>query len=248
MTPAPPQLAPPRARSRVILTAVLGVVLLAAVFLPARNPVTHRLAAEWRPSAELAGVVFLIAMAALASPRLVAERSFAFLLALLVVGAALLHLADAATPSLLGRDLNLYWDLQHLPSLSGLARDSAGLWSASVAAALFFAAVLLAVAGAYWIWRRVLASLADRGIAIAAAVLLGVALDVTSFLPAEQRPLATTLGTDILRHAAAFEHGWRAKAEAGVPLPAALASSGPRGSNLTGLKQRDVYLIYLESY
>ena len=81
MTPAPPQLAPPRARSRVILTAVLGVVLLAAVFLPARNPVTHRLAAEWRPSAELAGVLFLIAMAALASPRLIAERGFAFLLA-----------------------------------------------------------------------------------------------------------------------------------------------------------------------
>ena len=248
MTPAPPQLAPPRARIRAILTAVLGVVLLAALFLPARDPVTHRLAAEWRPSAELAGVLFLIAMAALASPRLVAGRGFAFVLALLVVGAALLNLADAATPSLLGRDLNLYWDLQHFPSLFGLARDSAGLWSASVAAALLVAAVSLVVAGAYWIWRRVLATLADRRIAIGAAVLLGVALDVTSFLPAEQRPLATGLGTDIVRHAAAFERGWRAEAEAGVPLPAALASSGPPGSNLTGLKRRDVYLVYIESY
>ena len=195
MTPAPPPLAPSRARVREILTAVLGVVLLAALFLPARDPVTHRLAAEWRPSAELAGVLFLIAMAALASPRLVAERGFAFVLALLVVGAALLNLADTATPSLLGRDLNLYWDLQHLPSLFGLARDSAGLWSASVAVALLVAAVSLVIAGAYWIWRRVLASLADRRIAIGAAVLLGVALDVTSFLPAEQRPLATGLGS-----------------------------------------------------
>jgi hypothetical protein len=210
--------------------------------------VTHRLAAEWRPSAEFAGVLFLIAMAALASPRLVAERGFAFVLALLVVGAALLNLADTATPSLLGRDLNLYWDLKHLPSLFGLARDSAGLWSASVAVALLFAAVSLLIAGAYWIWRRVLATLAERRIAIGAAVLLGVALDVTSFLPAEQRPLATGLGADIVRHAAAFERGWRAEAQAGVPLPAALASSGPPGSNLTGLKRRDVYLVYIESY
>jgi hypothetical protein len=223
-------------------------LLLAALFLPARGPVTHGVAIEWRPSAELAGVLFLIAMAALASPRLVAGRGFAFVLALLVVGAALLNLADTTTPTLLGRDLNLYWDIQHLPSLFGLARDSAGLWSASVAAALLLAAVSLAVAGVYWIWRRVLAALADRRIAIGAAVLLGVALDVTSFLPPEQRPLATGLGTDIVRHATAFERGWRAEAEAGVPLPAALASSGPPGSNLTGLKRRDVYLVYIESY
>src|SRR5580692_10409328 len=134
MTPAPPQPAPHRARIRAILTAVVGVVLLATLFLPARDPVTHSLAAEWRPSAELAGVLSLITMAALASPRLVTGRGFAFVLALLVAGAALLNLADAAAPSLLGRDLNLYWDLRHLPSLFGLARDSAGLWSASVAA------------------------------------------------------------------------------------------------------------------
>src|SRR5436853_4996802 len=189
MTPAPLQLASPRVRKTKVVTAVLCVLLLAALFLPARGPVTHSLAIEWRPSAELAGLLFLIAMVALASPRLVATRGFAFVLALLVVGAAVLNFADASAPRLLGRDLNLYWDLQHLPSLFGLARESAGLWSASVAAALLFAAVSFAVAGAYWIWRRVLASLADRRIAIAAAVLLGVALDVTSFLPAEHRPL-----------------------------------------------------------
>ena len=248
MTPAPPQLAPPRARLGAILIAVLGVVLLAALFLPARDPVTHSLAAEWRPSGELAGVLFLIAMVALASPRLVARRGFAFVLAVLVVAAVLLNLADAATPSLLGRDLNLYWDLRHLPSLFGLARESAGLWSVSVAAALLVTAVSLVIAGIYLVWRRVLATLADRRIAIGAAVLLGVALDVTSFLPAEQRPLAIGLGTDIVRHAAAFERGWRMEAGAGVPLPAALASSGPPGSNLTGLKRRDVYLVYIESY
>ena len=65
MTPAPLQLAPPRTRIRTIWTALVGVLLLAALFLPARGPVTHGVALEWRPSAELAGVLSLIAMAAL---------------------------------------------------------------------------------------------------------------------------------------------------------------------------------------
>ncbi|MBV9687747.1 MAG: hypothetical protein JO096_11125, partial [Alphaproteobacteria bacterium] len=248
MTPAPVQPASPRARKQEVLTALLGVVLLAALFLPAHGPVTHSLAIEWRPSAELAGLLFVVAMGALASPRLVAARGVALVLALLVIAAALLNLADVTTPILLGRDLNLYWDLQHFPSLFGLARESAGLWSASAAAALFLLAVVALVGAAYWVWRKVLLTLADRRIAITAAVLFGVALDLTSFLPAEQRPLATGLGTDVARHAGSFARAWRMQAGAGSPLPTALASSGPPRSNLTGLKRRDVYLVYIESY
>ena len=94
-----------------------------------------------------------------------------------------------------------------------------------------------------------LAALADRRIAIAAAILLGVALDVTALVPAEQRPLATGVGTDIVRHAAAFERAWRGGAEAGGP--AAGGARHPRArrrSDLAGLKRRDVYLVYIESY
>ena len=237
-----------------MLNAILGVVVLAVLFLPthgpvpAHGPLTHSLAIEWRPSGELVGLLFVVAMAALASPRLVAARGFALALALLVIAAALLNFADVATPSLLGRDLNLYGDLQHLTSLFGLARESAGLWSASVAVALFFVAIVLMIGAAYWVWRKVLAILADRPIAIAAAVLFGVALDLAAFLPAEQRPLATGLGTDIVRHAASFARAWRMQAGTGSPLPTALASSGPPRSDLTGLKRRDVYLVYIESY
>jgi hypothetical protein len=231
-----------------MLTAVLAVVLLAALFLPAREPVTHSLTIEWRPSVELTGLLFLVAMAALARPHFVTRRGLAVVLTLLVVAAAVLNLADALIPTLLGRDLSLYWDLQHLPSLFGLARESGGLWSVSAAVALLVVAVSLAIAGTFWIWRKVLAGLADRRIAIGAAILLGIALDVTAFLPAERQPLATGLGNDIARHAAAFARVWQMRAEAGVPLPAALATAGPRGNDLTGLKQRDVYLVYIESY
>jgi hypothetical protein len=224
------------------------MVLLAAFFLPERGPVAHGLTVEWRPAAELAGLLFLVAMAALARPHLIAGRSTAVALALLVIIAALLNLADAATPSLLGRDLNLYWDLRHLPSLLGLARESGGLWSVSAAAALVLGAVFLAVAVAYGIWRTVLAAFTDRRIAIGAAIFLGVILDVTAFVPAEQRPLATGLGLDITRHAVTLARAWRLPSEGDGPLPAALATPGPPRSDLAGLKQRDVYLVYIESY
>src|ERR1700730_12364099 len=205
MTPAPLQLAPPRTRIRTIWTALVGVLLLAALFLPARGPATHGVALEWRPSAELAGGLFFIAMAALASPRLVAGRGFAFVLALLVAGAALLNLADAAIPSLLGRDLNLYWDLQHLPSLFGLAGGAAGFWPVAGAVAVFAGAMALLTAGTYRISCEVLPTLTDRRIGLTVAVLLGVALDVTAFMPAGERPLATGFGLELIPPTAALE-------------------------------------------
>jgi hypothetical protein len=248
MTPAPQPLSNPRRLVGGALTASLGALLLAALFLPARGPVTHGLVVEWRPSAELAALFFLVALTALARPQLAAWRGMAVALAVLVVGAALLNLADVATPALLGRDLNLYWDLQHLSALFGMARDSAGLWSVSAAAALVLGAVLVVIVGVYWVWRKVLVALTDRRIAIGAAVLLGVLLDVAVFVPVEQRPLATALGTDIARHAVALERSWGSAAGGRQPLPEALAAPSPPRSDLAGLKQRDVFLVYIESY
>lgn len=247
MTPAPQRLARPRWLLHGALAPLVGLLLLTAFLLPARDPLTHGLAVDWRPSAELAGLLFLVGMAALARPQLVAGRGPAALLALLVVVAALLNLADAAIPMLLGRDLNLFWDVRHLPSLIGLARESSGLGSTSAAAALLLVAVLVLVGLAYWSWRRLLLVLTDRRVGIGAVIALGVVLDVTAFAPPEQRPLAAGIGGDIARHAAALERGWRA-ATGGGPLPAALATSGPPGSDLRGLKRRDVYLVYIESY
>src|SRR5215813_7918723 len=248
MTLAPQQPARPRPPIREIFMAAPGLLLLSALFLPARGPMTHGLALEWRPSAELASVLFLGGVVALVNPSLIATRLLAFVLALLTVAAAVLNFADAATPNVLGRDLNPYWDLPHLPSLFGLIREAAGLWSTLLAAALLLLGVALSVGAAYWMWRKVLAALTDRRIAIAAAVLSGAALDVTSFLPGEQRPLATGFSSDLVRHAAAFERVWRMQAGARTPLPTTLASSGPPRSDLIGLKRRDVYLVYIESY
>jgi hypothetical protein len=244
MTPDPQQLAHPPGVGRSIVAAALGMALLTLLFLPARDPVTRGFVIEWRPSAELAGLLFLVAVAALARPRLVAGRGAAIGLGLLVVAAAVLNLADAATPMLLGRDLNLYWDLRHLPSLVGLTSGAAGQWTVSAAAVLLLGLVLLVTGFAYWIWRKVLSTFADRRIATCAAVFLGIALGVTSFVPAEQRPLATGLGVDLIRHAAVLDRSWRGLARNRGPL----ASPNPLRSDLMGLKHRDVYLVYIESY
>jgi hypothetical protein len=248
MTPAPQQLAAPRSPARDAVAALLGWLSLALLFLPSREAVTHTLAIEWRPSAELAGLFFLAAMAGLAAPRLFVRRGPAIALSLLIVAAALLNLIDSVTPTLLGRELNLYWDLKHVPSIVGLARESAGPWRLAAAEAVAFVALSLLFAAVYLITRRVLLALTDRRIAVGAAIVLGLALDITAFAPAETRPLATGFGAEIARHATALEQSWQTQAGGAGPLPASLSAPGPPLSNLAGLKRRDVYLVYIESY
>ena len=160
----------------------------------------------------------------------------------------LLNLVDAATPTLLGRDLNLYWDLPHLPSLFGLAGEAAGFWRMSGAVAFLGCAIFLLIAGIIRIWREVLSVLTDRRVALGFAILLGVAMDVTALMPAEERPLATGLGLDVIRQSVAVVRGRFAATGGGGPYAAALSAPAPPHSDLAGLKQRDVYLVYLESY
>jgi len=149
---------------------------------------------------------------------------------------------------LLGRDLNLYWDLPHLPSLFGLAGEAAGFWRMAGAAAVLAGAIVVLINGTAWAWRQVLPVLADRCIALGFAVLLGVVLDVTAVMPAEERPLATGLALDIVRQSAAFVPGRFAATSGGGPYAKALAVPAPPRSNLAGLKRCDVYLVYVESY
>jgi hypothetical protein len=227
--------------------AVLGVLLLALMFAPSRDSATHGLTVEWRPSAELGFLLFLVAAAAAARPRMIAASSAAWYLGMLVVVMALVNLVDAATPTLLGRDLNLYWDLQHLPSLFGLAGAAAGFWRMAGAIAVLAVAIFLLIAGTMWIWRQVLPVLADRRVALGFAIVLGMILGLTALMPSEERPLAIGLGHDIVRQSVVLVQGRAAVTSTG-PYAAALAAPAPPRSDLSGLKQRDVYLVYLESY
>ena len=219
---------------------VLGVLLLVLLFLPAREPATHGLSIEWRPAAALALLLFLAAVAGAARPQLITAPHAAHILGGLVTALALLNLVDAATPTLLGRELNLYWDLPHLPSLFGLAGEAAGFWRVAGVIAVLAGAIVVLINGAAWAWRQVLPVLADRRIALGFAVLLGVLLDVTAVMPAEERPLATGLAHDIVRQSAALVRGRLAATSGGGPYAKALAAPAPPRSNLAGLKRRYV--------
>jgi len=230
-----------------LVGAVLGLLLLVLLFLPARDPVTHGLSIEWRPTATLAFLLFLVAVVGAVRAQVITAPPAAHILGGLVTLLALLNLVDAATPTLLGRDLNLYWDLPHLPSLFGLAGEAAGFWRMAGVIAVLSGAIVLLINGAAWAWRQVLPILADRRIALGFAVLLGVLLDITVVMPAEKRPLATGLALDIIRQSAALVRGHLAASGGGTYAKALAVPAPPRG-NLAGLKQRDVYLVYLESY
>src|SRR6516162_8424524 len=222
MTPVPQQLVRSPGWVRAVLMAGFGMLLLAAFLLPAREP--GGLVIEWRPSGELAGLLFLVAMAALVLPQFFVRRGPALALAVLVVVTALVNLVDAVTPTLLGRDLNLYWDLQHLPSLFGLAGAAAGFWRMAGAIAVLTGAIFLLIAGTTWTWRQVLPVLADRRIALGFAVVLGMGLDLTALMPAKERPLTTGLGLDIVRQSVALVQGRAVATSGGVPYAAALAA------------------------
>jgi len=228
-----------------LLIAGFGVVLLFALFLPARDPGTERPTIDWRPSAELAGLFFVIAVVAVIRPRAFAGRAAAIALAGLVTAAAVLNLADAAMPGLLGRDLDLYGDLRHLPSLIGLALG--GWWVAAAAVGCVIALAVVAAVG-YWIWRKVLAVSTDRRAALAAAIFFGLALNAAAWAPADERPLATGLGRAAIRQADAFKIGGNAPTKPGGAYAAALAAPAPPQSGLAGLKRQDIYLVYIESY
>jgi hypothetical protein len=203
---------------------------------------------DWRPSAELALLLLVLSLKGLAGPGRVFGRAAVRSLAVLTLVAALVNLADSAVPALLGRDLNLYWDLRHLPSLIGLAREALG-WVPVTAASCGFA--LLAVALfllADRAWRAVLELTARRPAALALVIGLTPLLLATVVLPRQAAPLATGFGQALARHAQALERTWLALAGRRGPYAAALARPSPPASALTPLQGRDVYVVFIESY
>src|SRR5712692_7140620 len=99
------------------LALVLAVAFLSLLFLPAKDEANLRLVLAWRPEAEPLLVMAVLAALALAGRSL--RPAGRWLLAMLLCIAALLQFADAAMLGIFDRDLNLYLDLPHVPSVLG---------------------------------------------------------------------------------------------------------------------------------
>jgi hypothetical protein len=231
-----------------MLTAGVALLVLTAFLSPARGRGGQTLTIDPRPSMPLAGLLFLIAIVAVIRPQAVAGRVLALALAVVTAVAALFNLADAAIPVMFGRDLDLYSDLLHFSPLLGRATATWGLGRVALSVAGFVVAAAVLIVAAYWCWRRLLAVLADRRWALAAAILLGVVLNFAAWLPPEAGPLASGLGRGIIRQVADVEAVWQLPPGSDKRYAAALASPAPPSGDLAGLKRRDVYLVFIESY
>lgn len=232
-------------RAAVIL--VLGTALLSALFLPARIPELDRVTLDPRPEIEVMLAVGLVAFLALLGRRLPA--ALRWIIAGLLTVTALFHLVATLVPGSFERELDLYWDLPHVPRLIGLFLEAAGPvkgWLAVIAVALGAVALVAAIAGLFALMERAL-----RGHYRAAGTLGLVALALV-LIPIHRSGgeayVSTRLAAEIGHHGKSVWRSWRIMHGETGAYSAALAEPQPKASDLGKLRHRDVYLVFFESY
>jgi hypothetical protein len=233
---------------RATLAMLASAVCLCLLFVPARDDANLRFFLDWRPEIEPVLLIGALAVLALAGRRL--PTRLRWLAAALIFVAALLQFGDAAVLGVFDRELDLYFDLPHAPQLLALFYQAAGAWRgvAIIAAAGLGVLVLVAlIAAALAAVERALSTphYATASLGIVATVIatapVGWLVTGKSTLGERTLPVIGRQATR-LYHAYAVMHGLDeryAEALAAPQLPAGA---------LPGLKQRDVYLVFFESY
>lgn len=214
------------------MTAVLAFLAVAALLAPARDPEGLTILADF-PAAEAAWVAAVLAVAGLFGRRLPRLAAAALAFAILLVAAA--NLADALAPVTLGRPVELWWDLRHLPSVFGLARDGLGLLAAASAASAGLAATLALWAFLAFVLRRAPGGRALNASSLVAALAIGL------LVPPRVAP-ALFAQAEVAWHA--FEAS-RGRPNAWTRL---FDAPPPPHSDLAGLGGRDVHVFFIESY
>lgn len=194
-------------------------------------------------SLELAALVLLLAMAHRSAGWL-SRRILPALWVLLVAG----RYVDVTAPGLYGRELNLYWDSQHLGNVAAMLARAAPPWAVVLSAA---GAALLVVA-AYVLARvaflRIAAAMEGRasrralGTLAALMVVLFAARQMVTALPAAPA-FADPVSVAYARQARYVA----AMTGTGVVAPA-LGPSPALDSGLERLQGVDVLLVFVESY
>ena len=170
-------------------------------------------------------------------------RGLAGLWVVLVVG----HYAEVTTTSLYGRDINLYWDARHMPSVGAMFAFVADPWlKAAVVAGVVASPILL-----YSVFRWALGSVAEATRSIHAQRVLGAMAAGVLLLS-----LAQSLGArvpeairfaDPVAPVYARELGELAYEMSGAGVRD-LAPAPVLESDLSRVDGADVFVIFLESY
>jgi hypothetical protein len=219
----------------------LGGVFLWALFLPLYSD--RGLTIDARPPVVLLAVLLLLGF--LGQMRWTLPPWLRWLLAIVIALLALLQFASAAVEQSLDRALDLYFDFRHVPNLLGLYLDAAGWRGRLVVLASGLGVVLL-----LWLTARALAAI-DRAMArpttAMASLVVGLIGLVLAALPIAQ-PIDTAAAraaraqTMAAYRAFAVLHGFDTRYAAALDAPQLPAGKLP------GLKGKDVYLVFVESY
>ena len=173
------------------------------------------------------------------------------LLRVLAVGWVLLMVGryvGVTTEGLYGRDVNLYWDVRHMPSIGAMFTTVAANWAVATGVVLAVAAPLVCYGACRWCLGRLARLAADPlarrwlGAAAGLLVVLGGIEQTTGWRPADRLRFADPVAPAYAREA--YEVAYEASG-------AGLAALGPPPeiqSDLSRIAGADVFLIFMESY
>lgn len=222
----------------------LAVLHLSLTFYNVWPTLAIRWQGEW--SVELAaGLLLLAAVSRIGRPPSrwwLRAATAAWLL--LVVG----RYAQVMAPSLYGREVNLYWDTQHMSAVAAMIARVASM-PLLVAAS---AAALAAIAGAYWIGRWALGHVAHalaaaqwRWTVVLPAIAFVVLFGISRILPSLPAPMAFVVPvTQTYARQVQFILEGMGRANGADPLP----ESPTMMSSLAHLQGADVVVLFIESY
>ena len=224
-----------------LLGFAFGALLIWALFVPVYGD--RGLSVDLRVPVVLLGILLAMAMAAQARWRL--PRWLRWIAAITIVLLAALQFVAGAVAQILDRALDLYFDLARVPDLLALYVDAAH-WRGVIvlaAAALGLALLVALTARALAAMERALERPGPAFASIALAVLgLAAVTFPGEFLVDPAAAAAAAQQASSTRRAFAVLHGFDERSAAALDAP-----QPPRGP-LPGLKRKDVYLVFVESF
>ncbi|HVJ54101.1 MAG TPA: sulfatase-like hydrolase/transferase [Aliidongia sp.] len=218
-----------------------GLVFLFLLFLPAPPTIGRLPVLDHHIPLEVLIISGALAILPLAGRRL--PRVLRWLLAVLVLLVAILHLVDAEGPPLMGRDLDLAADLRHVTSVFSLFAGAASPWQIIAGIVGGIALPLILIALTAWALGAIEVGFADRRRAGAALVICVLGLVLA------RSPIVSTNSFAALKHQTrAVMDDWRASHGEHDAFVKALGPAPRTDADLKGLAGNDVYLIFFESY
>ncbi len=229
------------------VAAVIVALLLVNGALTFHN-VWPTLGIRWPGELSIEVAVLLLALAisnavlGRTSPKVLA------FLAVILVLFAIGRYGEVTAPALYGREINLYWDAQHVGALAGMLTAVAPTWLIIVGAIALLVALTLLYLGAHWSLGTLDEALRERkaqiGFGAVASVLIALFVvqrldDSIARIPQFSIPVSHTYGVQIARVLDTFASSRAARA-----LPA----SPPLQANLAALEHSDVIVMFMESY